>query len=1096
MNKTYIKNILRDIKKTKGKVFSIGVMVGLATMVIVALNLTGPSMRKSLKESLNTYHHPDIIVKSTYPMDYEDKILLENDSDIEDISYIKTLDLMVGEKIIRLKSYDKTFEKMKLIKGNLIKNDREIILDKTLEKYYKIGDKINFSYINDDQKENSEIKNASYKVVGFFKTSEKFMEDMRDLSPIGKKEIDGYGFVNSDNFKSEKFNEVNISYKKSSELDKTGDKYIGFIEGKKEKIEDDIYLRPKEVLEKIKNEANDKISDAEGDINEAEGKLTSTEKDLKDAKKKLDDGFKKYEVNKRDFENKIRDGKNELLKSKRKLEDGQAKLEDAKKKLDTSKKDYGQKMPENEKILEEKFKELNAGKRQLEEKKAEIQKGLNAIDKAASEKKEALLSQSGGDLTSSTNIPSEEEIKAKLDEEKAPLISALNEIEEKENELKREFDQYSKGKAEFDAKKQEGLAKIKEGQAEIDKNQREINQGWTKYYEGRDKLAFNKKDGKRKLEEAYKKLVSSKSDYEKGLKEFAEKKTEAEEKIQDGKKKISDNKEALVKLRDPEYEVETIFDNQGIDTYYKNSLNMDSLSKVFPVFFYMVAMLVTLTTMQRFIQEQRLINGTLKSLGYSNYMIAKRFYIYGLIPTIIGAIIGGILGRLIIVKVIFDAYSTGFEILDVEYVNSLMVIIASIVLSSLLVSLTVYLTSKSTVKETPARLLMPLAPQGGTKILLERIRPIWKRLSFMKKITARNLFRYKSRMFMTIFGVAGCTALIFFGFAMIDSLKDTASIQQNELHNYKAVAILDEKASDSDKKNYNEKISSYDILEIKNDSANLEKYKINLDISVVIPKEMQRFKDFVNLRVDRKSPIDLEKAGAVITENASKKLGIKVNDKIKIKVDDDILEIKIGAIAENYVGDYLYISKAYYEDLTKRKIDINANYIKGNPDEIIEKLEDTDSVLAVINTGKAYASMDALLDNLNLVIVVITLISSILASVVLYNITDINVSERKRELATIKVLGFYPKEVTSYIYREIFILTILGIVLGFGLGYIMFRYIIDLVAPRNIMLAYKLHPLSFIVSAAITLILSLIILVYVHKKLKKIDMAEAMSSGE
>lgn len=349
---------------------------------------------------------------------------------------------------------------------------------------------------------------------------------------------------------------------------------------------------------------------------------------------------------------------------------------------------------------------------------------------------------------------------------------------------------------------------------------------------------------------------------------------------------------------------------------------------------------------------------------------------------------------------------------------------------------------------------------------------------------------------MTIFGVAGCTALIFFGFAMIDSLKDTASIQQNELHNYKAVAILDDKASENDREKYKEKISSYDILEIKNNSASLEKDKENLDISVVIPNDKQKFKDFVNLREDRKTPIDLEKAGAVITENASKKLGIKVNDKIKIKVDDDLLEIKIGAIAENYVADYLYIAKDYYEDLSKRKIEVNANYIKGNPDEIIEKLEDTDSVLAVINTGKAYASMDALLDNLNLVIVVITLISSILASVVLYNITDINVSERKRELATIKVLGFYPKEVTSYIYREIFILTILGIVLGFGLGYLMFRYIIDLVAPRNIMLAYKLHPLSFIVSAAITLILSLIILVYVHKKLKKIDMAEAMSSGE
>lgn len=1096
MNKTYLKNILRDIKKTKGKVFSIGVMVGLATMVIVALNLTGPSMCKSLKQSLDTYHHPDIIVKSTYPMDYEDKILLENDSDIEDISYIKTIDLMDGEKIIRLKSYDKNFSKIHLEKGNLIKNDKEIILDKTLEKYYKIGDTINLSYINDDQKENSKIRNISFRIVGFFATSEKFMEDMRDISPLGKKEIEGFAFVNPENFASDKFNEINISYKNSTDMDKTSDEYISFIRDKKEKIEDDIYLRPKEVLEKIKTEANEKISDAEGDINEAEDKLTSTERDLLDAKKKLDDGFNKYETNKANFEKRIKNAENKLSKSRQKLEDGQIKLEEGKEKLATSKKEYESKIQETEKLLDDKLKELNAGKSQLEEKKLEIQNGLDKIDKTFSEQKEALVNQTGGDLSLSTAMPSEEEMKSKLDEQKAPLLSALKEIEAKETEINASFVEYNKGKADFEAKKQEGLTKIKAGQAEVDKNQREINQGWTKYYEGRDKLAFNKKDGKKKLEDAYKKLIKSKADYEKGLKEFDDKKLEAEEKIHDGKKKISDNKEALVKLRDPEYDVETIFDNQGIDTYYKNSLNMDSLSKVFPVFFYMVAMLVTLTTMQRYIQEQRLINGTLKSLGYANKMIAKRFYIYGLIPTVIGSIIGGILGRLIIVGVIFDAYSTGFEILHASYVNSITVIIASIILSSLLVSLTVFFTSKSTVNETPARLLMPLAPQGGTKILLERIRPIWKNLSFMQKITARNLFRYKSRMFMTIFGVAGCTALIFFGFAMIDSLKDTASIQQNELHNYKAVAILDEKASDTDRRNYQEKISSYEILEIKNNSANLEKDKINLDISVVVPKDSKKFKGFVNLRKDRKSPVDLEKAGAVLTENASKKLGIKVNDKIKIKLDDDLLEIKIGGIAENYVADYLYISKDYYENLSKRAIKVNANYIKGNPDQIIEKLENTESVLAVINTGKAYASMDALLANLNLVIVVITLISSILASVVLYNITDINVSERKRELATIKVLGFYPKEVTSYIYREIFILTILGIVLGFGLGYIMFRYIIDLVAPRNIMLAYKLHPLSFIVSAAITLILSLIILIYVHRKLKKIDMAEAMSSGE
>ena len=259
---TFYKNIIRDMKTTLGKVFSIGVMVGLATMIIVGLNLTGPSMRKSLDDSLNIYKHPDIIVKSTYPMDYEDKIILENDRDIEEISYIKTTDLMDGEKIIRLKSFDKNFGKINLEKGTLINNDKEIILDKSLEKYYKLGDEVRFSYINDDQKDNSKLKNTNFKIVGFFSTSEKFMEDMREISPIGKKEIEGFAFVDKGNFTGEKFNEINISYKDSIDMDKTSDQYLSFIKSKKEKIEDDIYLRPKEVLEKIKTDANDKISDA------------------------------------------------------------------------------------------------------------------------------------------------------------------------------------------------------------------------------------------------------------------------------------------------------------------------------------------------------------------------------------------------------------------------------------------------------------------------------------------------------------------------------------------------------------------------------------------------------------------------------------------------------------------------------------------------------------------------------------------------------------------------------------------------------------------------------------------------------------------
>lgn len=1102
--KTYFKNILRDIKKTKGKVFSIGVMVGLATMVIVALNLSGSSMRKSLDKTLNIFNHPDIIVNSTYPMDYEDKILFEKDDDINEISYINTIDLFDKEKIIRLKSFDKSFNKLKIFEGDNIKKDDEIILDKSLKDYYKIGDELDLSYINEDQKEDNELKNTKFKVVGFFTTSEKFMEDMREVSPLGKKEIDGYAFVKKDNFLTEKFNEVNISYKDSIEMDKTSGEYIDFVNSKKNKIEDDIYLRPKNLLAKIKKEANQKISDAEVDISDAEEKLTTSEKDLADAKIKLDDGFRKYEEEKSSYNRQIRDAENKLSNSLVTLQNGQRDLENAKARLAKSREEYNNQIPETEKILDGKYQELSKAKSEIDSKKAEVQNNLAQIE-------EALEGFSAGtDINpnvdsenneASYNIQSENSAGfadkiSELESQRDNLLQALSQIEAREEELSLGFAEYEKARNEFEEKKASSLKQLEDAENEIDQNQIQINQGWTEYYQGRDKLSYNKEDGRRKLEDAYNKLLSSKADYENGLKEFNENKGEAKEKIADGKKEIADKKDLLLKLRDPEYKVVTIFDDEGIDTYNQNSLNMDSLSRVFPVFFYMVAMLVTLTTMQRYIQEQRLINGTLKSLGYTNQMIARRFYIYGLIPTILGSIIGGILGRILIVKVIFNAYSTGFEIIDISYINSIKIIIESIILSSILVALTVYFSSKETVKETPARLLQAKSPEIGTKILLEKIRPIWKKMSFMQKITARNIFRYKSRMFMTIFGVAGCTALIFFGFAMIDSLKDTAFIQQNEIHNYKVVSILDEKAQDKDFNNYNTKIKDYKHLAIRNESATLSKDDKDLDISIVIPEDNKEFKKFVSLREDKKNPINLEDVGAVITENASNILNIKENDKIKVKVDGKEIEAKVGAIAENYVSDYLYLSKKTYEDLSNRKLTVNANYLEGDPKEIIDKLEDEDEVMAVINTSKAYASMDSLLDNLNLVIVVITLISSVLASVVLYNITDINVSERKRELATIKVLGFYSKEVTSYIYREIFFLTLIGIIGGFGLGYLLFRYILRVVSPRDIMLAYKLHPLSFLVSAGITLLLSLIMLVYIHKKLKKIDMAEAMSSGE
>lgn len=428
--------------------------------------------------------------------------------------------------------------------------------------------------------------------------------------------------------------------------------------------------------------------------------------------------------------------------------------------------------------------------------------------------------------------------------------------------------------------------------------------------------------------------------------------------------------------------------------------------------------------------------------------------------------------------------------------NSLSVILISILVSTALIALTVRISSKETVKEVPANLLRRKAPDSGTKILLEKIRPLWTKLSFMQKITARNIFRYKSRMLMTVFGVGGCTALLFFGFAMVDAIKDTSTIQQNEILHYQAVAMINTSSKKEELATIENDLSNYQNLKVYNERAKLKNGGKTEELSLIVPEEDKKVKDFISLRNLKRKNIDLSYKKVVLTENISKKLGLKVGDTIRVDIDGNNLNLKIGDISENYISDYLYISKDYLGEEINELPAYNSNLIKGNPVEIKEKLEDNKAVNAVVNNTGAYESMDALLFNLNLVITVITIISSALAIVVLYNITSINVGERKRELATVKVLGFYPVEVTSYIYREIFILTVLGIFVGFILGYAMFRYIIDIVAPAEIMIAYRTHLKSYIISGIITLLISLAILVFVHRDLKKIDMAEAMSSGE
>ena len=1196
MNKTYLKNILRDIKNTKGKVLSIMLMVGLAASVVVGMSLSGVTMRNSLDKSLRTYGHPDVIVRSTYGLDYEDELILNRDPDIEKITMVKTADLIDGETLIRVKALNQDIPKSVVLEGRMPESANEIALDTILSDQYKIGDKISLSYVENSRIDDEVMKNLDYVLVGFFHTSDYFMEDMRELSFAAKKELDGYAYVLEENFDTDKFGEANIIYKQSLSMDKTTVAYKDFAYEKADEIEEKLANRPGQVLASIKSEAQDEISDAEAEITDAKKEISDAEKKLTDARAELDDGFRDYEDGKDEYQTEIAKAKNDLAKARADLIDGQKQLDQGRAEYEANLADFRQKisdaeaeLADNEAKLNEATEKLKAGqdeidagynqlnaefedprrelakaKDKLDQTKAQIDGNKNELDQAFAVVNEGELeleqkSQELDKLEEQINTilygpgiegweqvkqmqaqleagraqvtearkeltakkaqletgrseleagileyqkglgeyqANKEQVQARFDQEKEKLDSVQAEVDQKKEELAAGWESLNQGKDELEANKADGQARLDEALAEINANQAEIDQGWASYRSGQRELADQEAQGKKDLEDAYQKLLDGEEEYQENLAKFQKEKADAMDDIAEGEEEIEDGKKAILRLTDPEYDVETIYDNQGIKTYQQNSLNMDELTKVFPTFFYLVAMLVTLTTMKRYIDEQRTINGTLKALGYTSKQISQRFYLYGIIPTLVGSLIGALAGRYIISKVIINAYGSGFASLQTVYENTWPYIVFAIGLSVGLIALTVYFSSRETVKQTPANLLREKAPNIGKKVFLEKISPLWKRMSFMQKVTARNLFRYKARMFMTLFGVGGCTALTFFGFAMTDSVKDTASTQQNVINHYDVIAMVDEKAPADELADFDQAVRSYKSLDIRYEDATINFDGSRRDVSIVVADAEGQISDFVTLRTPKRELISLDEEGGVISEKAAKVLGISIGDKISIRHKGQIHDIPITNIMENYTGDYIFIGKKSFEKITGTDVQMNAKYLKGSADNVIKDIEDQKAVVAIINASVIYASMDVLLANLNLVIGVITVISIMLALVVLYNLININVSERRKELATIKVLGFYAKEVTSYIFREISILTILGIVVGYGLGYAMFSFIISVVAPDNIMLYYRVSPEPYVFSALITLSILLVLLVLVHKNLKKINMAEAMSSGE
>ena len=591
----------------------------------------------------------------------------------------------------------------------------------------------------------------------------------------------------------------------------------------------------------------------------------------------------------------------------------------------------------------------------------------------------------------------------------------------------------------------------------------------------------------------------------KSYNEQVEKLNKAQKEIDDNKKQLNVGKASLSEESYPRFSVENIRGLKNYAQFIDSASSLTFVANVFSIFLFVVSILVSLTTLTRMIDENRINIGTLKSLGYSNYQISKKYFVYGGLSTLIGTVLGIIGAYLVIVPIIYNSYARFFTFNTPEIVYTPSILIAAFIISLGCISLAIYIPLRKNLREKSAYLLRPKAPSGGSRIFLEKISFIWSRLSFLRKVTFRNIFRYKIRMLMTIFGVAGCLTLMFIGFGIRYGVINISNEQFKVINKVDIAATYNpyidnesvEKLQKEIDNNKNIKASTKINIQLATFESNNE----IVDSAQLITVNKDDYKDYITLTDNDDKGINLPGDGAVVSEKLAYLHKLNIGDSFNVIVNNKEYTLTVGEINKNYFGHTIYINKDYYESVFKKQYKNNTFLIqttggKETVESVVSNLNNNSDIVNISDNSKIQEILDNFIKGIDIIVAVMVICSVTLALVVLYNLINVNVSERIRELSTIKVLGFYPSEVTIYVFREIFYLSGVGIILGNYLGYKMYLKIILELAGRDMMFSSKVSLVVYLLASGITILITIIVMIVMHKKLKKVNMVEALKAIE
>lgn len=718
-----------------------------------------------------------------------------------------------------------------------------------------------------------------------------------------------------------------------------------------------------------------------------------------------------------------------------------------------------------------------------------------------------------------TGIATAQATKAELEENLSQLNSiSASSLAASKRELDEGWDEYYAGEAELDAGRKElreakrelddakaqlddAAVQLTDAKQELADARKELDDGWKDYYDGEAQYA----DGVKELSDAYTELTDGERDYRKGLREYADGKAEADEKIADAQEKITDARRKVADIDSCEWYIFSRSYNPGYTGFGQDADRMANLASVLPIIFFLVAALVCLTTMTRMVEEQRVQIGALKALGYSRLSISWKYIGYGLLPSLVGGVLGLVIGYILFPKMIFTAYQIMYQMPDIELHAYTDISLFSVLAAVACTTVATLWACLATLRETPASLMRPRTPKAGKRVFLEYIKPLWRRMSFIHKVTARNLFRYQKRFWMTVIGIGGCTALIIAGFGMRSSLLFTMSRQYDELFHYSAQVTLadnalpEERAAVEDFLAGDSRVVNYIPCAASSATVVTPSYSTTAYVEVMASDEIGKVVDLFDYKSG--DPITMGDEGVYIDQKLSELLKVSVGDTFFL--DGDVRgDVTVAGIYEHYTGHFIYMTPGYYENALHADGEPNAYLLNFTSDDtdtcnaIFEKLLDMSGVATTSRMRDTQDTYMHSMERVDFVVVIIILAAAALAMVVLFNLSNINITERQRELATIKLLGFYDGEVSAYVYRENIVLTVFGILMGCFMGHWLHIYLVRSTEIDLMMFGRQTAPSAYVYAAILTALFSLLVNVLAHFKMKKIDMVESLKSAE